>query len=142
MKIAIPVKLNDENPAVAPLFGKAKWFALIENGQVEIKANPAHGGKAVLQWFLDEKVDTIIIQEMGASPYQMIQSHGGIKLYHSGSKRILLKDLLEKFNINELALLDDTKMQEVIAHHKRKHPHSHHHGADHRKNHHRHGHRC
>ena len=143
MKIAIPVKLNNENPPVAPLFGKAKWFAFIENGQIEIKANPAHGGKAVIQWFIDEKVDTIIMQEMGASPYQMIQSHGGMKIYHSGYERILLQDLLEKFNAHELALIDEIKMQEVISHHKRKHPLSHHHDREqHQRNHHRHGHRC
>ena len=143
MKIAIPVKLNKENPPVAPLFGKAKWFAFIDNGKIEIKANPAQGGKAVIQWFLDEKVDTIIMQEMGTSPYQMIQSYGGIKIYHSGRDRILLQDLLEKFNNNDLELLDDIKMQEVIALHKPKHPHTHHHDGDNnQKNRHRHGQRC
>jgi len=143
MKIAIPVKLNNENPPVAPLFGKAKWFAFIENGQIEIKANPAYGGKAVIQWFIDENVDTIIMQEMGASPYQMIQSHEGMKIYHSGPERILLQDLLKKFNALELALLDESKMEKVIAHHKRKYPHNHDHSREHhQRNRHRHGHRC
>ncbi len=32
MKIAIPVKMNKENTALAPLFGKAKWFAIVEDG--------------------------------------------------------------------------------------------------------------
>ncbi|MFT7824078.1 MAG: NifB/NifX family molybdenum-iron cluster-binding protein [Sulfurimonas sp.] len=121
MKIAIPVKMNRENPPVAPLFGKAKWFALIENGKTEIKANPAKGGQAVIEWFADEKVDTIIMQEMGISPYQMIQSHGGMKIYHSGFERILLDEVLQKFESNELEVLDDAKMQEIIASHEGKH---------------------
>jgi len=30
MKLAIPVKTNKENPAISPLFGKAKWFAFVD----------------------------------------------------------------------------------------------------------------
>ncbi|MDD3592622.1 MAG: NifB/NifX family molybdenum-iron cluster-binding protein, partial [Sulfurovum sp.] len=123
MKIAIPVKMNRENPAVAPLFGKAKWFAFIEKGKVEIKANPAQGGQAVISWFADEGVDTVIMQEMGISPYKMIQAHGGMKIYHSGFERILLNDLIKKFADGELEMLDDTKMQEIIKHHEGRHSH-------------------
>lgn len=131
MKIAIPVKLNRENPPVAPLFGKAKWFALVEEGKIEIKANPVRGGKAVVQWLLDEKVDTLIIQEMGVSPYQKIASYGTIKLFHSGFERILLHELLEKFNGNALKYLDDINIQEIFAHHERKGSHTHHHAKSH-----------
>lgn len=131
MKIAIPVKMNRENPPVAPLFGKAKWFAFIETGKVEIKANPAEGGHAVIAWFADEGVDTIIMQEMGISPYQMIQEHGGMKLYHSGFERILLDALIKKFADGELEMLDDAKMQEIITHHEGRHSHDHHRGEGH-----------
>ena len=48
MKTAIPVKANKENPAVAPLFGKAKWFAVVKNGKATIEKNPAQGGRAVI----------------------------------------------------------------------------------------------
>ncbi|MBD3792055.1 MAG: NifB/NifX family molybdenum-iron cluster-binding protein [Campylobacterales bacterium] len=137
MKIAIPVKMNRENPAVAPLFGKAKWFAFIEHGNVEIKANPAQGGQAVIRWFADEGVDTVIMQEMGISPYQMIQAHGGMKLYHSGFERILLSDLIKKFADGELEMLDDAKMQEIIKHHEGRHSHDdHHHEHEHGHHHH------
>ena len=38
MKLAIPVKTNKENPAISPLFGKAKWFAFVNiDGKIEIK---------------------------------------------------------------------------------------------------------
>lgn len=138
MKIAIPVKLNRENPPVAPLFGKAKWFAFVEEGKVEIKANPMQGGHAVIAWFMNEGVDTIILQEIGLSPYQMLQSHGGMKLYHSGFERILIEDLLEKFSTNELDLLDDSKLHAIIARYERRHSHSHHSSSQHKEK--RHGH--
>lgn len=51
MKIAIPVKMNKENTALAPLFGKAKWFAIVEDGKVTIEQNIADGYRvAGKQW--------------------------------------------------------------------------------------------
>ncbi|MCH9813727.1 MAG: hypothetical protein K0U47_07260 [Epsilonproteobacteria bacterium] len=126
MKIAIPVKMNKENTAVAPLFGKAKWFAFVEDGSVEIRKSEMGGGHAVIEWFIAEQVDVIIMQEMGMSPYQMIKTHGGIKIYHSGFERILLNQVLQKFYNRELALLDEVKMQEIITHHEGKHTHGDH----------------
>ena len=52
MKIAIPVKTNRENPAIAPLFGKAKWFAFVEDGEVSIEKNEAEGGVRVVDWLI------------------------------------------------------------------------------------------
>ena len=103
---------------------KAQIF--IEKGKVDIKANTVHGGQAVIEWFADEGVDTIIMQEMGVRPYEMIKSHGGMKLYHSGFERILLDELIRKFADGELEMLDDLKMQEIIRHHEGRHSHEHH----------------
>ena len=125
MKIAIPVKTNKENPAVAPLFGKAKCFALVTDKNVEIVANPARGGRAVIEWMVNEGVDTIIFQEMGTTPYEMIKAVGTITLFHAGYERVLLSEVLEKFEKNELPLVDDTNIDEIIAHHESKHSHGH-----------------
>lgn len=122
MKIAIPVKMNKENSAIAPLFGKAKWFAIVEEGNVSIASNQCDGGQAVIDWLANIKVDTIILQEMGMNPYKKVQAYGNIKLYHTGFERILLDEVLEKFNNNTLALLDESKMAEVIQHHEKRHP--------------------
>ncbi len=122
MKIAIPVKMNKKNAPVAPLFGKAKWFAIVEDGQINIVANPAKGGQAVVEWLAQIKVDTILLQEMGKSPYVKVQSYGNITLYHTGFDRILLEDVLKKFENNDLVLLDENQMQKVLDHHEIKHP--------------------
>lgn len=123
MKIAIPVKMNKENTALAPLFGKAKWIAFIEEGKVNIVPNVAHGGSAVVEWFAKEGVDSVIFQEMGHSPYEKIKSVGNITLFHAGHQRILLDDALTKFNNGTLTLVDDTNISEIIGYHEKKHSH-------------------
>ena len=113
MKIAIPVKLNRENPPVAPLFGKAKWFAIIENDRVEIVPNRYEGGLAVIDWFIDIGVDVIIVQEIGFSPYEKIKD-SKIALYYGGKDRILLDEVLEKFDNGELDIVDDTNISQLV----------------------------
>ena len=122
MNIAIPIKMNKENAPIAPLFGKAKWFAIVKDGQVSIVENLAKGGQAVVVWLSEMKIDTILLQEMGKSPYEKIQSYGNITLYHTGFKRTLLNEVLDKFKVNDLTLLDDIEMEKVIAHHEVRHP--------------------
>lgn len=135
MKIAIPVKMNKENPPVAPLFGKAKWFAIVQDGKVKIEQNPVDGGRAVIAWLNELGVDTIIMQEMGQGPYSVVQKLGTMKLYHSGFERILLDDVLKKFEENTLPLLDNAGIAKIIAHHEVKHPHEHGHGLGHHHHH-------
>jgi predicted Fe-Mo cluster-binding NifX family protein len=122
MKLAIPVKMNKENPAIAPLFGKAKWFAIVQDEEVIIIPNNQSGGQAVIEWLYEMKVDALLIQEMGLKPYQKVKEQGTMALYHTGFERILLSDVLEKFKNNELEILDDTNMDEIIKHHEKRHP--------------------
>ncbi len=125
MKIAIPVKRNKESTDLAPLFGKAKWIAFVEDGNINIVPNATHGGRAVVEWFAREGVDTVIFQEMGVTPYGMIKSIGNITLFHAGHERVLLDEVLVKFHANQLTLIDDTNIAEILAHHEKKHPHAH-----------------
>ena len=117
MKIAIPVKTNKENPAVAPLFGKAKWFAFVQDGEISVKQNTAEGGQAVVQWLTDEGADMLIIQQMGMMPYELLKAQGNIQIYHSGFERITLEEVLKKFEENALVLVDETQMNEIIKQH-------------------------
>jgi len=121
MKIAIPVKTDKENPAVSPLFGKAKWFAFIEDGKISIEKNEAGNGQAVIKWFNSKNIDTIIFMEMGASPYETIRANGDITLYHTGYERILLDEVLQKLKDQTLATVDHSKMEEIIIQHKKNH---------------------
>lgn len=140
MKIAVPVKLNRENPPIAPLFGKAKWFAIIENGQITIEANPADGGHEVVHWLASLGVDTLIVQEMGRNPFNTVKHYEYIKVYHSGFDRTLLGDALAKLEKHELIELNDQESRDaIIHHHEQRHPahdHDHHHGEGHHHHHH------
>jgi len=123
MKIAIPVKTNKENPPLSPLFGKAKWFAIVDNDKIEIVKNEQKGGRAVIEWLSSLGINTIIFQEMGHSPYEIIREIGDIELFHSGYDRILLSDALIKFEEDTLVIVDDTNIDAIIKHHEGKHSH-------------------
>jgi len=127
MKIAIPIKMNKKDSAVAPLFGKAKWFAIVDGDTINIVPNENSGGTAVIEWLFNINVDTIVMQEMGRNPYLKAKSYEKIEIYHSGFERILLLDVLEKLNRKSLIKVDDAYMETIIKHHEKRHPaHEHH----------------
>ena len=117
--IAIPLKINRENSAVAPLFGKAKWFAFVENGNITIEKNEAQGGSGVVNWLLKKGVKTLIMQKMSQPPYQMIKDQGSITIYYVGSNRIELPEALKRYEADELVILDDTNASDIIKSHSR-----------------------
>jgi len=119
--IAIPLKLNKENSAVAPLFGKAKWFAFVEDGKISIEKNELQGGTGVVAWLIQKGVNTLIIQKMSNPPYQMIKEDGQISIFYAGDKRIELGELLKRHEENELAILNDTNANGIIKDHERLH---------------------
>ena len=119
--IAIPLKVNKENSALAPLFGKAKWFAFVENGNISIEKNETQGGSSVVKWLLEKGVNTLIMQKMSQPPYQMIKEQGSITIYYVGSDRIELPEALKKYEANDLVILDDTNAPDIIKSHKRQH---------------------
>ena len=119
--ITIPLKTNKENSAVAPLFGKAKWFAFIENGNMTIEKNEAQGGSGVIKWLLEKGVKTLIMQKMSQPPYKMIKDEGSITIFYVGSDRIELPEAIKRYEANELIILNDTNAPDIIKSHKRQH---------------------
>ena len=119
--IAIPLKLNKENSAVAPLFGKAKWFAFVENANITIEKNEVQGGSGVVKWLLGKGVKTLIMQKMSQPPYQMIKEEGSITILYVGSDRIELPEALKRYESDELVILNDTNAKDIIKSHDRQH---------------------
>ena len=74
--IAIPVKTNKENTAVSTLFGKAKYFAFIENNKIKILKNEQMGGKAVANWLKNKNVDVLITSHLGEKPLSTLLNNG------------------------------------------------------------------
>ena len=104
--IAIPVKTNKENTAVATLFGKAKYFAFIENNKIEILKNKQMSGKAVANWLKSKNVDVLISSHLGEKPLSTLLNNG-LKVYFAGDERIELKDVMIKYADGELQILNN-----------------------------------
>ena len=122
--LAVAVKTDKENTAVSPLFGKAKFFAFYDGKTITIEKNEIKGGTAVIEWFAQKGVETIIVNQMGSSPYKALQNHG-MKLLYAGDERIEVGDVVEKYEANELAALTDAQMQNIIVKHEKSHTHKH-----------------
>ena len=102
--IAIPVKTNKENTAVSTLFGKAKYFAFISKGTIEIVKNEQSGGRAVATWLKSKNVDTLITSHMGEKPFSTLLQNN-INVYFAGDERIEINDVLLKYADGDLPSL-------------------------------------
>ena len=111
--IAIPVKTNKENTAVSTLFGKAKYFAFIEDNKIEILKNEQTGGRAVANWLKNKNVDTLITSHMGENPFEALLSND-IKVYFAGDERIEIADAMIKYADGELPLLTSENFHKLI----------------------------
>ena len=120
--LAVAVKTDKENTAVSPLFGKAKFFAFYDGKTITIEKNEIKGGTAVIDWFAQKGVKTIIVKQMGGSPYEALQKHG-MKLLYAGDERIEIADVLKKYEANELSPLSDAQMQVIISKHEKSNSH-------------------
>ena len=92
--LAAAVKTDKENAAVSPLFGKAKFFAFYDGKSISIEKNESKGGKAVIDWFDKKGVETIIVNQMGGSPYKALPQLG-MKLLYAGDERIEVGNVVE-----------------------------------------------
>ncbi len=121
MKIAIPVKTNKEDASITPVFGRAKWFKFVENGQVSVERSEASDGVGVIEWLLQLGVDTLIIKNISTPPYQMAKEDGRITIYYAGDEKIAIDELIQKCTNNELVVINDTNSDDLVKGHKRQH---------------------
>lgn len=130
--LAVAVKTDKDNTAVSPLFGKAKFFAFYDGKTITIEKNEVQDGIAVINWFIQKGVDTIIVKEMGSNPYKALKKQD-IKLLYAGDERIEVADIVKKYEADELNGLNDSQIQTIINKHERHHTHAdgHSHGHSH-----------
>jgi len=129
--LAIPVKTPNETSAIAPLFGQAKWFAIITgDGRVDFWHNEARNGRAVIDHFMSAGVDSVVFQDMGATPFDLLE-RSGIACYHSGIGRITLDDAIAYLKRDALIRVTRANKAEYIerghAHSNKGHRHEPHH---------------
>ncbi len=120
--LAVAIKTDKVNSAISPLFGKAKFFAFYDGHGVSIEKNEKQGGVAVVNWLAQRGVDTLIIKEMGSSPYAEVKKRG-IKLLYAGDERIEINDAITKYETGLLETLSAEKIQQIISKHEKNHTH-------------------
>lgn len=132
--IAIPVKTKTPDAAVAPLFGKAKWFALVDaKGNVDFWGNSEKNGRSVLDHFKTIGVETVIFQSMGSSPFGMLMD-ANIICFHAGKGRIVFQDALNALKEGNLNQVTRQNMGDYVETGRHSHT-NHHHNHEGRRNH-------
>ncbi len=121
--LAVAVKTDRTNTAVSPLFGKAKYFAFYDGETITIEKNEAGDGIAVIDWFMQKGVDTIIVKEMGSNPYKALQKYD-VRLLYAGDERIEVAAIVKKYEAGELEPLNAMQMEAIITKHERHHTHA------------------
>lgn len=123
--IAMPVKFNKEDAPLTPVFGKAKFVALIDKTtqKVDIKEIDFGSGRVLASWLVKNGVKTVIVQEMGTNPY-MILSRSGVEVYLAPKDRTTINSALEMLNSGKLLHITPQNMAEHLDS-------GHHHGGGH-----------
>lgn len=127
--IAIPVKTDTKESAVTPLFGKAKWFAIIaEDGTVSYWKNEIKSGREVVEYFKKQGVTSVIFQDMGGNPF-MLLDRAGIACYHGGEGRVLYEEAYAHMKEGTLVRVTPLNMAQYVE---KSHKHSggEHHGHE------------
>jgi len=119
--IAIPVKTNKEEGILAPLFGKAKYFALVDQaGTCTLQESMHDNGIKVAKWLHDLGVKSIILSHIGEKPFHAcLENH--IDVYFAGNERITLKDVLEKFHAHTLDKVTVVNYMALLGEHEHSH---------------------
>jgi predicted Fe-Mo cluster-binding NifX family protein len=91
----IPVKTNGENPAIAPTFGKVKFFAIVNGDEVKIVENVEKSGMKAIQLLLQNGVTTILMSHMGERPLQ-IALQNGIDVRFVGKDRMTISEAVSR----------------------------------------------
>lgn len=138
--IAIPTKLDRSDSPVAPLFGKSKWFALVnKDGSIEFWRNEIKSGRDVVTALAEKGVTKVIFQEIGGNPFMLLQRQG-IECLYAGDGRVLLSQIMVAFRQGNLLHVGLENMHEFVEKSKRhsRGEHHHEHGYHHHEHHHAH----
>jgi len=98
MRIAVPVMEEEENALIAPAFGRARYFAIVENGKVvKFVENPgffAERGAGVLaaNTVIKEGVERVYTRRMGAKVEEVLRARGIEVVF---TDKTSLKELLQ-----------------------------------------------
>jgi predicted Fe-Mo cluster-binding NifX family protein len=129
--IAMPVKMNKENSAISPVFGKVKYFAIVsDNGEIQFIENIEKSGTKAVELLLSKGVKTLLMAHIGESPFKFALTKG-IKIFFVGKERITINEAVQKFKNNQLIDATTIDLSQFSTHGKHDHQHEHNHEHHH-----------
>jgi len=124
--IVIPVKTNSEQGVLAPLFGKAKFFALIDDqGKVTIHPNAKEGGVRVAHWLKSMGATALIANHLGEKPFYALLKEG-IKIYCAGNERMDIHEAFARYKENAFEEVNMMNYMRLLGEGHEEHSHEHH----------------
>ena len=127
--IGMPVKSAKPESAISPVFGKVKYFAIVDdNGNIEFVENVEKSGVKAIELLLSKGVKTLLLSHLGKRPYE-VALENNMKIYYVGKERITIKEAVEKLKNGEYPELATLDLEEFFNshHHHHDHDHGHHH---------------
>lgn len=119
---AFPIKTNDKNSVLSASFGKAKYFVFYDNKDIKIVQNQTQTGLELIAWLAKEGVRSIIIKEIGSSPYKETQKND-IKVLYCDETNLTIKDVINRIDNKKFNLLSDEQIKNINE--KKDHSHTH-----------------
>ena len=113
--IAAPIKTENENAPISPMFGKAKWFAVTDNnGSIKIHKNEnVADGRAISEWLSSLGVTEIFFQHIGENNFLNLNKKS-IKCFYIGEDRLLFKDAVLNYADGELLNVNIHNMDDYV----------------------------
>ncbi len=99
--IAMAVKTDSENSAISPLFGKAKYFALVDKDEkITFLANIEKSGIKAINLLINKGVKTLLMSHIGERPFQTALN-ANLDIYFVGKERVEIREAITKFKNGE-----------------------------------------
>jgi len=99
--IAMPVKTNSQESAISPVFGKVKYFAIVDSdNKIKFVENLEKSGTKAVQLLLENGVTNLLTPHIGENPFQMALEKG-LKVYFVGKERMTILEAVAKFRNSE-----------------------------------------
>lgn len=125
--IVMPVKSNNENSAISPVFGKVKFFAIVnENLEITFVENVEKSGIKAVELLVQNGAKTLLMSHIGEKPFQTAKEKS-LEVFFVGKERVTIKEAVEKFKNGEYKNASEIDKNLFIGHGSGDHSHNHHH---------------
>jgi predicted Fe-Mo cluster-binding NifX family protein len=129
--IAIPVRIRNDEVLLTTIFGRSEDIAFVDDqGRIEVKQNILQGGVDFAAWLIDQGVKTVVMRNMGANPYLVLQK-SGVKVFATRKNRAPIQEIVDDLHNGELVEVTPNNMANYLKAGQHRHEHDQEHGHKH-----------